>query len=60
MVSVYCAWCKAHISGPQTDDPDKISHGICKGCRKQQLKEVEKLRQPAPVEAGTERNSYER
>ena len=42
--AVICAWCKAHISGPPTDDPDKISHGICKGCRKKQLEEVEKLK----------------
>ncbi len=42
--SVYCAWCKAHISGPQTSDQDKVSHGICKECRKKQLEEVKNLK----------------
>ena len=42
--SVYCAWCKAHISGPQEPDQNKVSHGICKKCKGEQDKEVEKLR----------------
>ena len=43
-MSVYCGWCGKHLSGPQTDDPDKVSHGICKDCRKAQDAEIEELK----------------
>jgi hypothetical protein len=31
-LSVVCAWCESHQSGPEPDDPAKISHTICPDC----------------------------
>lgn len=33
-LTVVCAWCKTHLSGPTTNEPDRVSHGICKDCAK--------------------------
>ena len=52
--SVYCKWCGKHLSGPQTDDQNQISHGICKECLKEQYAEIEKLRQRRPLKPGQE------
>jgi hypothetical protein len=32
MVPTYCAWCKIHMSGPDTKDYEHASHGICPEC----------------------------
>ncbi len=42
--TIMCAWCGKHLSGPRTADQDKVSHGICKDCRKAQDAEIEKLK----------------
>lgn len=31
-LTVICAWCKTHLSGPTTSAPDRVSHGICGAC----------------------------
>ena len=40
-LSVYCAWCKKHISGPQIEYI-KASHGICPECKANVMKELDK------------------
>ncbi len=51
--TVMCAWCGRHISGPlETDDAseypegyqNRVSHGICKECKKAQDAEVARLK----------------
>jgi hypothetical protein len=39
IIKVVCAWCKCHLSGPV--DAPKISHGMCKACKDEQMRGLE-------------------
>jgi hypothetical protein len=37
ILTTVCAWCNRHMSGPERNTPDRISHGICEDCAKVQM-----------------------
>jgi hypothetical protein len=43
-MTVICAWCGCHMSGPASNDPDKVSHGICPACKAEAEKELEQIK----------------
>ena len=49
-LSVYCAWCGKHISGPQRVDPNQqVSHGICSDCYVQEMEALDNIKRPVDV-----------
>lgn len=41
-LTVLCGWCGKHLRGPNTSDPQRISHGICAACEAKLTKEAGK------------------
>jgi hypothetical protein len=39
--SVYCAWCKKHMKGPDIGIDKTVSHSICPSCLEEYTKEIE-------------------
>lgn len=40
-IPTYCCKCGKHIDGPEALEGDRRSHGVCKPCQEQMLKEAE-------------------
>jgi len=38
-----CGWCGKHLGTIDKGNPEKITHGICKDCKKMVKKEMEDL-----------------
>ena len=41
-LKVICAWCNRHMSGPADAPADRVTHTVCKDCKVEQLRLLDK------------------